>query len=110
MRSSVAPQGSSASSAERDEINATLCFTGPPLLDDVEEHIPATPLVERNSATSIQGASFRGIPVDVPEHTTRAQIDETNRAAYLASTEPRGPRGRIVFQDNEHGSPRTQYT
>ncbi|KAI2493041.1 hypothetical protein MHU86_21515 [Fragilaria crotonensis] len=87
-------------------------FTGPPLLDNVEERTPATPLVERNSPTAgIQGgASFRGLPVDVPEHTTRAQADENNRASYLASTEPRGPRGRLVFQDNEHGTPRTQYT
>ena len=69
-RSSVAPQGSSASSAERDEINAALRFTGPPLLDNAEERTPATPLVERNSPTGIQGASFRGLPVDVPEHTT----------------------------------------
>ena len=110
IRSSVAPQGSSASSAERNEINATLRFTGPPLLEDVGDRIPATPIVERNSPTGIQGASFRGLPVDVPEQTTRTQVNETDRAAYLAPTEPRGPRGRLVFQDNEHGTPRTQYT
>jgi hypothetical protein len=51
-RSSVAPQESSASSVERDEINATLRFTGPPLLDNVRDRIPATPIAERNSPTA----------------------------------------------------------
>jgi hypothetical protein len=117
MRSSVAPQENSTSVAEQSMANATLRFTGPPLLDDIEEDAPATP-AERNTPT---GANFRGLPVDVPEPTTRAfrprfendserRSDETGRTAYMESTEPRGPRCRLVFQTDDGGTPRTQYT
>lgn len=108
LQSSAAPQESSTSSAEQDETNASLRFTGPPLLDDVAENTPAAPATGRNTMTG--GASFRGSPVDVPQHTTRVRAEDTNHTSYLASTEPRGPRGRLVFQADETGTPRTQYT
>ena len=72
------------------------------------ETAPATLSTGRNATTG--GASFRGLPVDVPEPTTRVQAEERNRTAYLAPTEPRGPHGRLVFQADEHGTPHTQYT
>ncbi len=90
---SAAPQESSTSSADQDETNASL---------------PAAPATGRNTMTG--GASFRGSPVDVPQHTTRVRAKDTNHTSYLASTEPRGPRGRLVFQVDENGTPRTQYT
>ena len=43
MRSSVAPQENSTSIAELHMANATLRFTSPPLLDNIEEDVPATP-------------------------------------------------------------------
>jgi len=117
MRSSMAPQESSTSVGEPNVMNPPLRFTGPSVLDDIEEDVPATP-VERNTPA---GANFRGLPVDVPEPTARAfrprferendpdrLPDETNHAAYLESTEPRGPRGRLVFQVDDGGTPRTQ--
>ncbi len=106
LQSSAAPQESSTSSAEQDETNASLRFTGPPLLDNVAKNTPAAPATGRNTMTG--GASFRGSPVDVPQHTTRVRAEDTNHTSYLASTEPRGPRGRLVFQADENGTPRTQ--
>ena len=119
-RSPSVLQNESISSARQDGMMAPpLRFAGPPLLDNIVEDVQETPTVEHYGTT---GTHFRGLPVDVPEpaaRTTRPRFDadvirqpeETTRAAsYLESTEPRGPRGRLVFQTEDAGTPRTQYT
>ena len=119
-RSPSVLQNESISSARQDGMMAPpLRFAGPPLLDNIAEDVQETPTVEHYATT---GTHFRGLPVDVPEpaaRTTRPRFDadvirqpeETTRAASnLESIEPHGPRGHLVFQTEDAGTPRTQYT
>ena len=113
---SPVPHDNSASASDQNVNETDLQFVGPPLLDDAIESSD-TP-VER---TSTAGSNFRGIPIDVPEAATRVPrprfddevirpTEHMGRTTYRDITEPRGPRGRLAFQADDGGTPRTQYT
>ena len=111
LRSSVAPQEHKVqpSSVERDETKADTSLRFHWTTFDGRHRYGysarATHSTGRNTTTG--GASFRrGFPVDVPEHYNQnPQPKKQIVPPHLASTEPRGPHGRLVFQTDEQRNP-----
>ncbi|KAI2501854.1 hypothetical protein MHU86_12619 [Fragilaria crotonensis] len=112
---SSAPQDNPAPTANRSPNETDLQFIGPPLLDDA-----TGPPDETTERTNTAGSNFRGMPINIPEPANRARprfddemsyhTGQVGRPGYRDTTEPRGPRGRLAFQAEDGGTPRTQFT
>ena len=112
---SSAPQDNLAPAANRSPNETDLQFIGPPLLDDA-----TGPPDETTERMNTAGSNFRGMPINISEPANRARprfndevshdTGQVGRPGYRDTTEPRGPRGRLAFQADDGGTPRTQFT